>query len=89
MKAQWIVLKAAFSNVNGGLEIEGTNEAAQDLRDRRIVWNIGEHSLRNGAWKRYDWSNTEWADARATATFERFAGVSIDEARRAHLESTK
>lgn len=79
-KPGWIVLKAAYSNATGGLAIEGENEHALDPRDRKIMWNIGVHSLQNDGWKRYDWSRTVWTDDRARMTFQRLAGVDVETA---------
>lgn len=81
-RAGWIVEKAAFSNGTGGLSIEGTNTLATDPRDSKISWNIGVHSLADGLWRRYDWRGTVWADDRARKTFERLAGVTVEEAAR-------
>lgn len=75
--AKWEVLEAAFSNMTGGLSLEGTNHADGD---KPFFWNISHHSLENDGWRRYDWRNTVWADAKARATFERLAGVSVVEA---------
>jgi len=68
MAKDWVVDRAEYSKRNGGLLLHGRNlNMDEDDIDYRFHWHIGRRFLSND---RYDWSNVEFADAKAELVYQ-------------------